>query len=290
MTPEDLLNELSLLSEDEQIDFLRSWAPLHDQSFRDALADMLRDLERPVNLEFFRAWVGKYADDTGFLRAVLAEAQRAVATNGYKSPDNRKRIQWMEATLDKEPNVKPAELAERCARVFGHAEYAGEYVDLAQTVKHCRGARVRQRDLRERAKTGAPAPVRAPRPKRPAYTVEEQYVPSRRTLDDLYAVMAPYENYLKQHLGMWDRLLLAGRFLAEHGDCSSVVSHRIKDREAHDWRRVPDYRSVLERVSLFDHSFFVSKAALELCMTKHSGSALWVGPAPPWVSRTTWVR
>jgi hypothetical protein len=281
MTPEDLLNALSLLSEDEQIEFLRSWAPLHHKPFRGALADMLRDLERPVALAFFRAWVGKYADDTAFLRAVLAEARKAVATNGYKSPDNSKRIQWIEAALDKEPDVRPAELAARCARVFGHAEYDGEYVDLAQTVKHCRGARMRQRDLRERAKTGAPAPVRAPRPKHPACTAdaEEQYVRSMHTLDDLYAEMAPYERCLRQPWDIWDRLHLAGRFLSEHGDCSSVVSHRIKDREAHDWRRVPAYRSVVEKVSVFDHSYFVCKAALELCKTEHEGAASWVGPS-----------
>ena len=272
MTLEEIIEELSLLCEEEQVEFVRSWLPLYKKEFRVAVAEMLRDLERPVNLEFFKDWIKQFGNDSAFLEAVLKAAEKAMVTHGFTSPDDQKKIHWMEETLKKEPEMKPKELGATCVKVHGLGqESTGKYVLLARTVKERRRARLGVRDIRERRKTGAPAPVRAARRSNRISEEEELTVPSRYDLNDMCALMEPYMDYLSKNWNMKENLLKAAEFLAKNGGCRSIVPYWTQDREARDFRSLAEYRHVLERVSLFDHSYLVAKFALSIAMAQYHG-------------------
>jgi len=271
VTLEEIMEEVALLSDEEQVEFVRLWLPLHKEEFRSAVAEMLRDLERQVNLEFFRNWMKQFGNDSAFLEAVLKAAEKAVVTHGFRSPDDQRRIDWMEETLKKEPEVKPRELGARCVKVHGlDRESTGKYVLLARTVKERRRARLGVRDIRERRKTGAPAPVRAAR-RSNRKKEEDLTVPSNYDLNDMCRLMEPYMDYLSKNWNMGENLLRAAEFLAENGGCPSIVPHWTQDREARDLRSLPEYRLVLERVSLLDHSYLVTKFALSIAMAQYHG-------------------
>ena len=117
--------------------------------------------------------------------------------------------------------------------------------------------------LAETAKTISARPVA--QPMLPGILDESPSLDSERRIEDYEALVAPYRPLLAEVTSMevLDELL---RLLYEGGDVPSVVgwSGKMSDCEYRNLREHKHFLDILQSVSLYDHTYNVLKAALDI--------------------------
>jgi hypothetical protein len=292
---ERILGDLVGLSLEESILLFSRWMEGEDPRMKVAIFAAWMTSEKDVKLKrtLFVAWMAVERRNRTFLKDICIKASAVYVTKGFTRGNTLKIEGWMEKVFENDMTLTPNKVAHMAKNYFHMPETMLSFLKrLARKVKE--RIRLRRRKnmansdkaitrrrssaterlvaegtyslsvpLAEMAKTVSARPVA--QPTLPGVLDESPSLDSKRRIEDYEALIAPYRPLLAEVASMevLDELL---RLLYEGGDAPSVVgwSGKMSDCEYRSLKDHGHFLEILQGVSLYDHTYNVLKAALDI--------------------------
>jgi CRISPR/Cas system-associated endonuclease Cas3-HD len=292
---ERLLGELMNLSLEDTIPLFTRWMEAADPMLKIGIFTAWMRSEKDIKLKktLFVVWMALERKNPKFLKDIVIKASAVCVTEGFASRDTSKMEGWMERVFEKDMTLKPSKVAHMAKNNFHLPQRMLPFLmAVARIIKE----RIRLRRRKQTTNSGEIYPRRrssvmtrllaegtysmnlsltetekvdrampVARPPLPDVLDESPSLDSRRRIEDYEALIAPYRPLLAEVASMevLDELL---RMLYEGGDVPSVVGWRGKthDSEYMNLREHKYFLQILQGVSLYDHTYNVLKAALDI--------------------------
>ena len=255
---------------------------------------MMLENDKRLKKTFFVEWMKAEGRDKKFLGDIADKAAAVFVTKGFAKKDFAEIEHWIDRAVESNRGTVD-QIAHSCKNYFG---LKGKMVPGIRkvVVRKMQNKRVRDAyqdktgkkpagrgrgeptafkrllaegtyslnlSLAEEARiVGTTEPVQPPLP---AILAEPPSLNSKRTMGDYEVLIAPYRPLLAEvaSLGVLDEILL---LLYEEGDAPSVVgwSGKLSDCEYRNLKEHKHFLQILQNVSLYDHTYNVLKAALDI--------------------------
>ncbi len=255
---------------------------------------MVSETDKKLKKTFFVEWMKAERGDKGFLQDIADKAAAVFVTKGFARRDFAEIEHWIERAVDSNKGTVD-QIAHSCKNHFGLKEKMVPAIRKV-VVRKMQNKRVREayqnktgkksagRGRREPtafkrllakdtyslclslAETGEATGARqAAQPPLPGLLDEPPSLDSKRRIEDYETLIAPYRPLLAEVASMevLDELL---RLLYEGGDAPSVVGWpgKMSDCEYRNLRDHKHFLEILQNISLYDHTYNVLKAALDI--------------------------
>ena len=236
----------------------------------------------------FVAWMAAERKNEKFLKDICVKASAVYVTKGFARANASKIESWMTKAFERDMTLTPGVVANMAKNNFHMPEAMLPFLKkLARKVKE--RIRLRRRKNSDGASSGCRSSVTESllaegtyslnlplaetdraghsivQPPLPGVLAEPPSLDSKRRIEDYEALIAPYRPLLAEVASMevLDELL---RMLYEGGDAPSVVGWRGKmsDCEYRNLKGQKHFLEILQGVSLYDHTYNVLKAALDI--------------------------
>lgn len=276
-TRRTLLEGIVGLSIEERVQLFTDW--------------MMAESDSRLKKTFFVQWMRAESKDRKFLRDMADKAAAVYVTEGFAKRDHAEIERWLKKAI--ENNLTLDEIAHSCKNYFGLTE------KMVPMIRKIIGRVVQNKRVREayQSKKGAhhvdrdkPAAFkrlldqgtysmdislaesekairrrRIPQDNLPGVLDETPTLTSTKLIEDYEALIAPYRPLLAGASSMefLDELL---RLLYEEGDVPSVVGWpgKTSDSEYVNLREHKHFLEILQGISLYDHTYNVLTAALDI--------------------------
>ena len=292
---ERLLGELMNLSLEDTIPLFTRWMEAADPTLKIGIFTAWMQSEKDIKLKktLFVLWMALERKNPKLLKDIVIKASAVCVTEGFASRDTSKMEGWMEQVFEKDMTLKPSKVAHIAKNVFRLPQ---KMLPLLMAAARIIKERIRLRRRKQTTNSGEIYPRRRSsvmirilaegtysmnlslaetetvdrampiaQPPLPDVLDESPSLDSRRRIEDYEALIAPYRPLLAEVASMevLDELL---RMLYEEGDVPSVVGWRGKthDSEYMNLREHKYFLQILQGVSLYDHTYNVLKAALDI--------------------------
>ncbi len=292
---ERILGDLMGLSPEESILLFLRWMEEADLNHKVAMFTAWMRSEQDMKLKrtLFVLWMAVERGNPKFLKDICVKATAVYVTKGFALGNTSKIEGWMEEVFENDMSLTPAKVAHMAKNNFHMPETMLPFLKrLARTTKE--RIRLRRRKntansdeatprrrsstterllaegtysvnicLAETAKAGRTRSVA--QPTLPGILDEPPCLDSKRRIENYETLIAPYRPLLAEVASMevLDDLL---RILYEGGDAPSVVgwSGKTADCEYRNLREHKHFLEILQGISLYDHTYNVLKAALNI--------------------------
>ena len=289
---ERILGSLMGLPLEESIALLPRWMEGADPRRKVAMFTAWMNCEKDVRLKrtLFVAWMAAEKKNEKFLKDICVKASAVYVTKGFARNNASKIEDWMTKVFERDMTLTPGVVANMAKNNFHMPEAMLPFLKkLARKIKE----RIR---LRRRKNSDGTAPRcrssatdsllaegtyslnlplaetaqtmstrQAAQPLLPGVLAEPPSLDSKRRIEDYEALIAPYRPLLAEVASMevLDELL---RLLYEGGDAPSVVGWpgKMSDCEYRNLKGHEHFLEILRGVSLYDHTYNVLKAALDI--------------------------
>ncbi|OPY66893.1 MAG: HD domain protein [Syntrophorhabdaceae bacterium PtaU1.Bin034] len=289
---ERLLGDLAGLSKKESTLLFVRWITGADKGLKLGLFTEWMRSEKDIKVKrtLFVSWMAAERGNPKFLKDICIKASAVCVTNGFAGRDTSRMEGWMEQAFENDMTLKPGEVARLAMKKFGIPHRMLLFVKkLARTVKE----RIRLRRRTEPDETYAANKASAATRllaegtysmnvslavpdmgacARPAIQLtlpgllaeSPSLIPTKR-IEDYEALIDPYWPLLAE-LSSLEVLAELLRLLYEEGDVPSVVtwSGKTSDQEYMNLREYKHFLEILQSISLYDHTYNVLKAALDI--------------------------
>jgi hypothetical protein len=254
---------------------------------------MMAERDSKLKRTFFVQWMRAESRNRKFLRDIADKATAVYVTEGFAKRDHAEIERWLKKAIENNRGLTVDEIAHSCKNYFGLTE------KMVPMIRKIIGRIVQNKRVREayQSKKGEhhvdrdkPAAFkrllaegtysmdislaesekvirrrRIAQDNLPGVLDEPRSLASTKRIEDYEALIAPYRPLLAgaSSMELLDDLL---RLLYEEGDVSSVVGWRGKtsDSEYVNLREHKHFLEILQGISLYDHSYNVLKAALDI--------------------------
>ena len=289
---ERILGNLMGLSIEESMVLFPRWMGGADPHRKVAIFTAWMNAEKDIRLKrtLFVAWMAAERKNEKFLKDISVKASAVYVTKGFAHANASKIEGWMTKAFERDMTLTPGVVANMAKNNFHMPEAMLPFLKkLARKVKE--RIRLRRRknsdetaprrrssatesllaegtyslnlSLAETDKAGLAASI--VQPPLPGILAESSSLDSKRRIEDYEALIAPYRPLLAEVASMevLDELL---RMLYEGGGAPSVVGWRGKmsDCEYRNLKGHEHFLQILRGVSLYDHTYNVLKAALDI--------------------------
>ena len=289
---ERILGSLMGLPLEESMALLPRWMEGADPRRKVAMFTAWMNCEKDMRLKrtLFVAWMAAEKKNEKFLRDICVKASAVYVTEGFARANASKIQGWMTKVFERDMTLTPGVVANMAKNNFHMPEAMLPFLKkLARKVKE----RIR---LRRRKNSDGTAPRcrssatesllvegtyslnlplaetahaistrRAAQSLLPGVLAEPPSLDSKRRIEDYEALIAPYRPLLAEVASMevLDDLL---RLLYEGGGAPSVVGWpgKMSDCEYRNLKGHKHFLEILQNVSLYDHTYNVLKAALDI--------------------------
>ena len=289
---ERILGTLMGLPLEESMALLPRWMEGADPRRKVAMFTAWMNCEKDMRLKrtLFVAWMAAEKKNEKFLKDICVKASAVYVTEGFARANASKIEGWMTKAFERDMTLTPGVVANMAKNNFHMPEAMLPFLKkLARKVKE----RIR---LRRRKNSDGTAPRcrssatesllvegtyllnlplaetaqaistrRAAQSLLPGVLAEPPSLDSKRRIEDYEALIAPYRPLLAEVASMevLDDLL---RLLYEGGDAPSVVGWpgKMSDCEYRNLKGHEHFLQILRGVSLYDHTYNVLKAALDI--------------------------
>jgi hypothetical protein len=287
---ERILGSLMGLSLEESMVLFPRWMEGADPHRKVAIFTAWMNAEKDIRLKrtLFVAWMAAERKNEKFLKDISVKASAVYVTEGFARANTSKIEGWMTKALERDMTLTPGVVANTAKNNFHMPEAMLPFLKkLARKVKE--RIRLRQRKNSDRTAPGRRSSVTESllaegtyslnlslaetyrtghsivQPPLPGILAESPSLDSTSRIEDYEALIAPYRPLLAEVASMdvLDELL---RMLYEGGDVPSVVGWRGKmsDCEYRNLKGHEHFLQILRGVSLYDHTYNVLKAALDI--------------------------
>ena len=287
---ERILGSLMGLPLEESMALLPRWMEGADPRRKVAMFTAWMNCEKDVRLKrtLFVAWMAAERENEKFLRDICVKASAVYVTEGFARVNASKIEGWMTKAFGRDMTLMPAVVANMAKNNFHMPEAMLPFLKkLARKVKE--RIRLRRRKNSDVSSSGCRSSLtegllaegtyslnlslaetdRTGRyivqPLLPGVLAEPPSLDSKRRIEDYEALIAPYRGLLAEVASMevLDDLL---RMLYEGGDAPSVVGWpgKMSDCEYRNLKGHQHFLQILRGVSLYDHTYNVLKAALDI--------------------------
>jgi hypothetical protein len=266
-----------------------------DPTFKIGIFTAWMQSEKDIKLKktLFVSWMVVERKNPKFLKDIVVKASAVYVTEGFAEGDTSEIEGWMEVVFENDMTLKPSKVAHMAKKNFRMPQ---RMIFMLKQAARAIKERVRLRVRKNSETTDRARPGRRPsviarilaegtysmnlslaeteeverampvaQPPLPDVLDESPSLDSRRRIEDYEALIAPYRPLLAEVASMevLDELL---RMLYEGGDVPSVVGWRGKthDSEYMNLREHKYFLHILQGVSLYDHTYNVLKAALDI--------------------------
>jgi len=292
---ERILGDLMGLSLEESILLFPRWMEGADLNRKVAIFTAWMNSEKDIKLKrtLFVTWMAAERGNQKFLKGICLKASAVYVTKGFARGNTSKIEGWMEKVFGNDMTLTPGKVAYMAKNNFRMPETMLPFLKrLARKIKE----RIRLRRRKNTANSDEAAPRRRSsaterllaegtyslnlslaetakagrarqvvQPALPGILDEPPSLDSKRRIEDYEALIAPYRPLLAEVASMevLDDLL---RILYEGGDAPSVVgwSGKTSDCEYKNLREHKHFLEILQGISLYDHTYNVLKAALDI--------------------------
>jgi hypothetical protein len=287
---ERILGNLMGLSIEESMVLLPRWMEGADPHRKVAMFTAWMNSEPDMKLKrtLFVAWMAAERKNEKFLKDISVKASAVYVTEGFARANASKIEGWMTKAFERDMTLMPGVVANMAKNNFHMPEAMLPFLKkLARKVKE----RIRLRRRKNSDATGPRCRSSATegllaegtyslnlslaktdrtgrsivQPLLPGVLAEPPSLDSKRRIEDYEALIAPYRPLLAEVASMevLDDLL---RLLYEGGDAPSVVGWpgKMSDCEYRNLRGHKHFLQILQGVSLYDHTYNVLKAALDI--------------------------
>jgi hypothetical protein len=289
---ERILGSLMGLPLEESMALLPRWMEGADPRRKVAMFTAWMNCEKDVRLKktLFVAWMAAERENEKFLRDICVKASAVYVTEGFARVNASKIEGWMTKAFERDMTLMPAVVANMAKNNFHMPEAMLPFLTkLARKVKE--RIRLRRRKSSDGASSGCRSSLtegllaegtyslnlplaetaqmisarQATQPPLPGILAEPPSLDSKRRIEDYETLIAPYRPFLAEVASMevLDDLL---RLLYEGGGAPSVVgwSGKMSDCEYRNLKGHEHFLQILRGVSLYDHTYNVLKAALDI--------------------------
>ena len=292
---ERILGDLMGLSLEESILLFPRWMEGADLDRKVAIFTAWMNSEKDIKLKqtLFATWMAAERGNQKFLKGICVKASAVYVTRGFARGNTSKIEAWMEKVFENDMTLTPSKVTHMAKNNFRMPETMLPFLKkLARKIKerirlrrrknaaHSDEAVPRRRcsaterllaegtyslnlSLAQTAKAGRARQV--VQPGLPGLLDEPPSLDSKRRIEDYEALIAPYRPLLAEVASMevLDDLL---RVLYKGGDAPSVVgwSGKTSDCEYKNLREHKHFLEILQGISLYDHTYNVLKAALDI--------------------------
>ncbi len=292
---ERILGDLMGLSLEESILLFLRWMEGADLNRKVAIFTAWMNSEKDVKLKrtLFVTWMAVERGNQKFLKGICVKASAVYVTKGFARGNTAEIEGWMEKVFENDMTLTPGRVAHMAKNNFRMpgtmlpflkrlARKVKERIRLRRRKKtaNSREANPRRRSsatekllaegtyslnvpLAETARIASGTQVI--QPTLPGLLDEPPSLDSKRRIEDYEALIAPYQPLLAEVASMevLDEVL---RLLYEGGDAPSVVgwSGKTSDCEYKNLREHKHFLGILQSVSLYDHTYNVLEAALDI--------------------------
>ncbi len=292
---ERILGDLMGLSLEESILLFLRWMEGADLNRKVAIFTAWMNSEKDIKLKrtLFVTWMAVERGNQKFLKGICVKASAVYVTKGFARVNTAEIEGWMEGVFENDMTLTPGRVAHMAKNNFRMPGTMLPFLKrLARKVKE----RIRLRQRKKTANSGEATPRcrssatekllaegtyslsvplaetarivntrRVVQPPLPGLLDEPPSLDSKRRIEDYEALIAPYRPLLAEVASMeiLDELL---RLLYEGGDAPSVVgwSGKTSDCEYKNLREHEHFLEILRGVSLYDHTYNVLEAALDI--------------------------
>ncbi len=292
---ERILGSLMGLSLKESMLLLSRWMEGADPYRKVAIFTAWMNSEKDMRLKrtLFVAWMAAERSNGKFLKDISVKASAVYVTEGFTRGNTLRIEGWMEKVFEHDTTLTPSKVAHMAKNYFHVPEAMLSFLKrLARKIKE----RIRLRRRKNTANSDEVAPrsrssaterllaegtyslslplaetartvktMRVIQPTLPGLLDESPSLDSKKRIEDYEALIAPYRPLLAEVASMevLDELL---RLLYEGGDAPSVVgwSGKMSDGEYRNLKEHKYFLQIVQCVSLYDHTYNVLKAALDI--------------------------
>jgi len=287
-----ILGNLMGLPLEESMALLPRWIEGADPHRKVAMFTAWMNSEPDMKLKrtLFVAWMAAERKNEKFLKDICVKASAVYVTEGFARANASKIEGWMTKAFERDMTLTPGVVANMAKNNFHMPEAMLPFLKkLARKVKERIRLRRRKNSdgtaprchssvtesllaegtyslhlpLAETAKTMSAR--RAAQSFLPGVLAEPPSLDSKRRIEDFEALIGPYRTLLAEVASMevLDDLL---RLLYENGDAPSVVGWpgKMSDCEYRNLKGHEHFLQILRGVSLYDHTYNVLKAALDI--------------------------
>lgn len=289
---ERILGTLMGLSTEESMALLARWVEGADAHRKVAAFISWMKSEKDARLKktLFVAWMATERSNEKLLRDICVKASAVLVTDGFARADASKVEGWMTRVLERDMTLTPRVVADMAKRNFHMpgtmlpflkrlARKVKERIRLRRRKGSEEAAPRRRSSLTERLLAEGTYSLSLPlagtdmaslkhvivQPPLPGVLAEPFSLDSKRRMEDYESLIAPYRPLLADAASMeaLDELL---RMLYEGGDAPSVVGWRGKtsDCEYRNLKGHEYFLKILQDISLYDHTYNVLEAALDI--------------------------
>lgn len=289
---ERMLGILMGLSTEETMALFSRWMEGADPFRKVAMFTSWMNCEKDIRLKktLFVAWMAAERQDEKFLKDICVKASAVYVTKGFARANASKIENWMTKAFERDMTLTPGMVANMAKNNFHMPETMLPFLKkLARKVKE--RIRLRRRKNSDGtssrtlpsatggllaegiyslsltlAETGQMISTRqVAQAPFPGVLDEPPSLDPKRRIEDYETLIAPYRPLLAEVASMkvLDELL---RILYEGGDAPSVVgwSGKKSDCEYRKLKEHEHFLRILQNVSLYDHTYNVLKAALNI--------------------------
>jgi hypothetical protein len=287
---ERILGSLMGLPLEESMALLPRWMEGADPRRKVAMFTAWMNCEKDMRLKrtLFVAWMAAEKKNEKFLKDICVKASAVYVTEGFARANASKIEGWMTKVFERDMTLTPGVVANMAKNNFHMPEAMLPFLKrLARKVKE--RVRLRRRKNSEgttpRCHSSVTESVLAEgtyslnlslaetdrtghsivQPLLPGVLADPPSLDSKRRIEDYETLIAPYRPLLAEVTSMevLDDLL---RLLYEGGDAPSVVgwSGKMSDCEYRNLKGHEHFLQILRGVSLYDHTYDVLKAALDI--------------------------
>ena len=287
---ERILGSLMGLSLGESTVLLPRWMEGADPYRKVALFTAWMNSEKDIRLKrtLFVAWMAAERSDKKFLKDICVKASAVYVTEGFARANTSKIEGWMTKAFEHDMTLTPAVVANMAKNNFHMPEAMLPFLKrLARRIKE--RIRLRRRKNSDGSSLGCRSSATESllaegtyslnlslagtdraghsiiQPPLPGVLAEPPLLDSKRRIEDYETLIAPYRPLLAEVASMevLDDLL---RLLYEGGDAPSVVGWpgKMSDCEYRNLKGHEHFLQILRGVSLYDHTYNVLKAALDI--------------------------
>jgi len=286
---ERLLNEAEHLCPEEMLQFFSHWMEKQDVSTRLTffLVCMRSEPDDKLKKTFFVSWMRAESGNRKFLKEIAIKASAVLVTKGFTKINRSKIDNWIKAAVEKDDGRSTSEIAHTCKNYFRlpHLLLNGIKSDVRTAKDNFRVKKWRSKkagtgrtrpsyntSLTERVLAEGlysvdlpPAETGRPHDVTPAPLAVVPSLDCQRRIEDYDALIAPHRALIGK-IGSLEALAELLRILYDGGEVPSVVglSGRTYDGEYKNLSQHKPFLEILEKVSLYDHTYNVLKAALDI--------------------------
>ncbi len=286
---ERLLREAERLSPEERLQFFPRWMERQNPSTRVALflAWMATEKDAKLKTTLFVSWMQLESGNEKLLRDIVIKATAVLVTKGFTKRDYAEIERWIEVAVEKDDRRSTDQIAHACKNHFRLPEKMVPFLKKIVRIKK-ENLRLKKRK-REKAGTGQtrpsydtsatkrllaenlysvdlpPAEIGRSNNITAVPLAEPPSLDSRRRIEDYEALIAPHRALVGQ-IGSLEALVELLRILYDGGEVPSVVCSSGKTYDG-EYTKLHEHKpllKILDAVSLYDHTYNVLKAALDV--------------------------